>query len=127
MAQQVAKTVLVVDDDDGVRESVAELLELEGFEVRTARNGREALEFLGSNPTPDLIVLDLMMPIMSGREFRDEQLRDGRLAGIPVVVVTASGGGRADAQAMQAAAYFVKPVNFDRFLETLRAVVQHAP
>jgi CheY-like chemotaxis protein len=123
VAEPTTKNVLVVDDDDGVRESVAELLELEGFGVHTARNGREALDFLRSTPTPDLIVLDLMMPVMGGRQFRDEQLRDARIASIPVVVMTASGTGRSEAEQMKAAAYFVKPVDFDQFLETLRAVV----
>jgi CheY-like chemotaxis protein len=118
---QTTKTVLVVDDDDDLREMVAEMLELEGFDVRAARNGREALDFLRSNPAPSVIVLDLMMPIMNGQEFRTEQLRDETLARIPVVLLTAAYDGRGQAQAMQAAGYFSKPVEFEAFFEALRA------
>ncbi len=113
--------MLVVDDDDELRETVSELLELEGFEVRAARNGREALAYLRANPAPRAIVLDLMMPVMNGQEFRAEQLRDEALARIPVVLLTAAYDGRCQAQALKAAAYFSKPVEFEAFFATLRS------
>src|SRR5437870_239170 len=66
-------------------------LELEGFEVQTAANGRQALDTLAAGPPACVIVLDLMMPVMDGWQFRDAQARDPRLSSIPVVVVTAAG------------------------------------
>src|SRR5450432_4374322 len=82
-------TVLVVDDDVGVRDFLGEFLGLLGYKVETAGDGLEALEHL-ADPSlqPCVIVLDLMMPVMSGWEFRREQARDARLANIPVVLVS---------------------------------------
>jgi CheY-like chemotaxis protein len=116
-----AHKVLVVDDDDELRESLTELLAYEGFDVTAARNGREALDYLHEHPRPCLIVLDLMMPVMNGQEFRAEQLRDRQLADIPVVVLTASHDGRRQAEALGATAFFAKPVRLETFFESLRA------
>jgi CheY-like chemotaxis protein len=84
------RTVLVVDDDEAVRESIALVLELEGYRVRVARHGLDALAMLHRESRPDVIVLDLEMPIMPGWDFRAAQLRDPTLAAIPVVVVSSS-------------------------------------
>lgn len=82
--------VLVVEDDELIRDSLLELLEQHGVAAEGAANGREALDQLAAATTlPALIVLDLMMPVMDGREFRAAQLRDPALAGIPVVVISA--------------------------------------
>jgi CheY-like chemotaxis protein len=83
-----SRRVLVVDDDRDIRELLVELLASEGYEVASAADGRRALAEARSR-RPDVILLDLMMPVMSGWEFREAQLRDPELAGIPVVVVTA--------------------------------------
>ena len=83
--------VMVVDDDDDIRESVSLLLSDEGYDVITAPNGAVALHELNQGVHPSLIVLDLMMPVMSGWEFRDRQLHDANLATIPVIVLTAAG------------------------------------
>ena len=83
--------LLLVDDDDAIRESLREALEEDGFEVVTAANGREALDRLRSSPRPSAILLDLMMPVMNGWEFRDAQLSDPSLRAIPVLVISASG------------------------------------
>ncbi len=88
--------VLVVDDDPGIRECVAELLSFEGFRVLEARNGREGLELL-ERARPAVVVLDLMMPLMNGWEFRDEQKRRPEVANIPVIVVTAHNNPNVDA------------------------------
>ena len=84
-------TVLVIEDDLDVRDAIAELLADVGFSVTTAANGRLALELLEGGQRPDVIVLDLMMPQMDGREFRQRQLANAAFAAIPVVVVTADG------------------------------------
>ena len=82
--------VMVVDDDTDLRDTLCDVLEGAGHSTRAARNGDEALRMLRADPAVDLVVLDLMMPVMSGWEFRREQLADPALAGIPVVVMTAA-------------------------------------
>ncbi len=87
--------VLIVDDDASMRDSLAMVFENEGYEAMVAHNGAEALENLrGTHARPDLIVLDLMMPVMNGWDFRAAQLGDAALADIPTLVLTAAG--RAD-------------------------------
>jgi CheY-like chemotaxis protein len=83
--------VLLVDDDFGILDGVSELLESEGFFVVPASNGLEALNRLRSGLRVDAIVLDVMMPMMDGWDFRAEQLADSLLRKIPVVVISASG------------------------------------
>ncbi len=93
-----ARKVLVVEDDVTIRETLVEVLADEGYEAVGASNGVEALARLEEPGTrPCLIVLDLMMPVMDGAGFREEQLRRPDLAEIPVVVLSAQrdpGGGR---------------------------------
>jgi CheY-like chemotaxis protein len=84
-------TILVVDDDVDIRASLCDFLEDEGYTIATAANGRDALDYLRGNPAPSVVLLDLMMPIMDGYEFRTEQKRDPAIAAIPVVVMTARG------------------------------------
>jgi CheY-like chemotaxis protein len=84
--------ILVVDDDPDIRDSLREVLEDEGYEVSCVGNGREALDHLKTtNPQPCVILLDLMMPVMDGWQFRKEQKQDADIAGIPLVVITATG------------------------------------
>src|SRR3954466_3369212 len=84
-------SVMIVEDDADTREMLERFLELEGFDVRTAANGQLALEALQADGTPCVILLDLMMPVMNGWQFREVQVRDPRFSRIPVVVVTAAG------------------------------------
>src|SRR5438105_492315 len=85
------KTLLVVDDDDVVRDEVASTLRGEGYAVIAAANGRQALDFLGSGPVPALVVLDMMMPEQDGWNFLARRAADPSLAAIPVLLVTAIG------------------------------------
>jgi len=87
---RVTRSVLIVDDDEALREALAEVLAEEGLEVSCSANGQEALRALRSGLRPDLILLDLMMPVMDGWAFREEQAREPLLASIPVVVITAA-------------------------------------
>jgi CheY-like chemotaxis protein len=88
--------VLIVDDDHAFRETLNEVLARAGFGVACAENGAAALAWLRSgSPHPQVIILDLMMPIMDGRKFREAQLEDPALNGIPVVVLTAGGASAA--------------------------------
>jgi CheY-like chemotaxis protein len=105
-------TVLVVDDNIDAVDALAQILEYEGYAVATAYDGREALEYLGSHPTPDLIVLDLMMPIMSGWELRAELAKVPALAKMPIVVMTAL----AQAAEIEADAILAKPIDLKRLL-----------
>ena len=83
-------TVLVVDDDRDLREALCGALEESGFTAVGVGDGRQALDYLESGePLPALILLDWMMPVMSGAEFREAQVADARFADIPVVVISA--------------------------------------
>ena len=113
------KTILIVEDDSDVRESLAVFLEGEGYSVVEAEHGKEALRCLRSSTDFCLILLDLFMPMMNGWAFRDEQLRDPSLAAIPVVVISADAGTSQKAAALGAVDAMVKPIEFDRLLETV--------
>ena len=118
MAEAMAN-VLVVEDHADLREMLAVLLTSEGFDVQTARNGAEALARLDES-RPSVILLDLMMPVMTGDEFRARQLADARYRDVPVICMTAAHDGRDRAQSLRADAYFQKPVDFDRLLGAVR-------
>jgi CheY-like chemotaxis protein len=117
--------VMLVEDDFAIRETVTDVLESEGFRVTCAANGAEALERLGrAAAPPDLILLDLMMPVMDGWEFREAQQRDPRLAAIPVVVLSAGAGMEGRLAGLSPDAFLPKPFELDHLLE---AVKRHAP
>jgi CheY-like chemotaxis protein len=110
----VSATVLIVEDDIDTREMLGRFLELEGYRVETAENGKLALERLGSGVQACVILLDLMMPVMDGWQFRQEQTRNAALADIPVIVVSAAG--RERIQKIDADAYLSKPVDLEELL-----------
>ncbi len=83
-------SVLIIEDDDDIRTDVVDILRDEGYDVVSATNGREALGLLQSIAPPCLILLDLMMPVMSGWDFRAAQLENPTLSSIPTVVVSAA-------------------------------------
>jgi DNA-binding response OmpR family regulator len=116
-------TVLVVEDHADLREMLAVLLENEGFAVETATNGAEALVAM-RRARPSLILLDLMMPVMSGDEFRRRQLADPQYADVPVICMTAAHDGYQRAERLHVAEYFQKPVDFDRLISAVRAHVR---
>jgi PAS domain S-box-containing protein len=112
--------VLVVEDDAVVRESLVDLLNEEGYQVSCAENGREALRHLHAEPAPDVILLDLRMPVMDGWEFRSIQKSDPKLAHIPVIAISADGSPQA--AAISAHAYLRKPVETEQLLAMIARV-----
>jgi two-component system response regulator MprA len=113
------RPLLLVEDDDDVRDAIAASLRDEGYVVAEAENGRRALEWLRRNADPCLVLLDLWMPVMSGMEMRAQMVQDPRLAALPLVVVTAAGDGKAQAEEMGAIGYLRKPLDLRDLLETV--------
>jgi len=120
-----AKLILAIDDDADFREGLTDVLDEFGYRVRTAANGREALEALRTEPAPDVILLDLRMPEMDGRTFRREQARDEKLSGIPLVVVSGSLEVDEEAASLGASAVLPKPFGVDELLKSIETVIQH--
>ena len=116
--------LLVVEDDDMIREALTELLRDEGAIVMAAQNGREALVTLRACDGADLILLDLMMPVMDGWEFRVDQRADPRLSAIPLIAMSADMS--AKARAIAADAYLRKPLDFNELVGRIRTVLDHA-
>jgi CheY-like chemotaxis protein len=114
------KSILVVEDDADIRDVLVEVLELEGYEIAVAGNGREALEHLRRAKRPDLILLDLMMPVMDGWQFRAEQRQNPEWAGIPVVILTAHGSSHLKANSNGVAGFLKKHVELEDLLATVK-------
>ena len=112
-------TVLIVDDDDDVCGLLEACLGLEGFDVLTARNGSDALRQLHEN-RPALILLDLMMPIMDGVEFRRNQAHDPRVRDIPVVCLSARHDAAQTAARLGLAGFISKPFDLDAVVTAVR-------
>ena len=111
-------TLLVIDDEPQIRTLLKATLTRAGYAVVEAANGREALEYLQEAQTPEVILLDLMMPVMDGWEFRRRQQADPALARVPVIVLSALDPSRA--AGVDAAAFLKKPLDFDHLLALVR-------
>jgi CheY-like chemotaxis protein len=114
------RSILLVEDDEIVRRAIQMVLEWEGYQVDCATNGQEALDFLRQGSRPALILLDVMMPVLDGGQFRSEQKRDPALAAIPVIVVSAA----SFAASIEADSFVRKPFEVE---ELLHAIRDHAP
>jgi CheY-like chemotaxis protein len=110
------KSILVVEDDLQALEALADLLESSGYTVERAQNGREALDVLGADPRPCLILLDLSMPVMDGWEFLRSQRAQPAIASIPVIVITAL----VSAVPAGAKGLVTKPINVSRLLSLVQ-------
>jgi CheY-like chemotaxis protein len=109
----MGKTVLIVEDDLNIRELFTELFESEGYQVVTAVNGLEGLDKIRSKPTPNVVVLDMIMPIMNGQGFLSHVMADPKISNIPVVLVSATAG---EYDTVGAVAFMKKPVDLDGLL-----------
>ncbi len=103
-------TILIVEDDEDIREAMVDMLHLEGYLVETAFNGREALYKLPNIPRPCLILLDMMMPVMNGMEFLKLMRQNPAIADIPVLVISAN---KNQKDIPGVAGFLRKPVDID--------------
>lgn len=112
--------VLLVDDDEELRATLGAVLQAEGFEMLEAPNGLHALQQLLRTPLPDVILLDLTMPLMTGFELLDLKSEDPRIRDIPVIALTAYD----DVSAIPGVVAVVrKPFDLAQLIEVLRAVL----
>jgi CheY-like chemotaxis protein len=111
-------TILLVEDDAATRGAMKMVLEWEGYRVECACNGEDALRRLLAGQRPEVILLDLNMPVMDGRQLREELQRDSALATIPIVTVSAA----RDADAAEGAGFVRKPFEPAELLEAIRWV-----
>lgn len=115
-------SVLVVDDDVDVRELLRVALTSEGYQVAGVPDGREALHYLRSHDDTCIILLDLMLPVMDGSQFRHAQLHDRSLAWIPIVVMSAAVDADRRARELGARRLVRKPLDLDEVRHALRSI-----
>lgn len=120
------KKILVVEDDPDIRLNLKLLLEGEDYAVDVAENGRVALERLSNGELPNLIILDLMMPVMDGFKFRELQQQDRRIASIPIMIMTADAHVGAKQTSIGAKAAVKKPADALSILEMVDGLVSCA-
>lgn len=113
------KRILIVEDDNSIRELLVELLQSEGYEVGSAINGLEGINYLQNNSAPDLILIDLMMPIMDGYTFRTEQLKNAKWSKIPIVVMSAEANAKEKLKNFGITAFLSKPVELETILKAV--------
>jgi CheY-like chemotaxis protein len=113
-------SILIIEDDDGVRDSLAAILREEGHVVEVADSGAGAMARLARRPLPTLILLDLMMPGMDGIDFRQRQLADEALRKIPVVIISARPDVAWQAAQLRADAFLRKPMSFEELLHVVQ-------
>lgn len=111
--------ILLVEDNDTARNTLANLLEAEGYRVACAGDGREALARLRGAGSPRVILLDLAMPVMDGREFRAVQRQSPSMADIPVILLSGEEDLPHAAAFLDAADYFRKPIDFGGLLRAI--------
>jgi len=115
---RASRLILVVDDDVGIRDSLVECLVSEGHRVSAVANGHEGIARLRAGERPDLVVLDLVMPVMNGAQFLAELRADPGLPRVPVLLMTAASpnGGRG---LPEATGYLSKPFELDDLLDAV--------
>lgn len=122
--QTDAPELLLIEDDRDIREALAQALQLEGYRVVVAENGREGLQRLqttraAASSLPSLIILDLMMPVMNGWEFLDEVKKEADLSQIPVIVSSAHSQAEQNQTATQGLTFVRKPIDLDFLLRQI--------
>ncbi|MBC7693148.1 MAG: response regulator [Methylotenera sp.] len=122
MKKPTCRNVLIAEDNDDIRETIEEVLQNEGYEVYATKNGKDALAKLRSIPGPTLVLLDLMMPVMSGWEFLDAQKADAVLTAHQVVTISAVAATRSleDPRPLRTAGSIQKPISLAPLLEKVQ-------
>jgi CheY-like chemotaxis protein len=118
--KHTAREILVVDDDEGSRRALTNVLHDQGYTVTAAASVDEAMERLSRSPRPRLIVLDLMMPVKDGWDFRQEQKKDPALAAIPVIAVSAVG------KLLDVDISLRKPLDYDELVRAVERYIERA-
>jgi len=113
----VSRNILLIEDESDIRTILKDVLEWEGYRVYTASNGKEGLEILRRMPTPHLILLDLMMPVMNGWEFANALQVDGAYVDIPILAVSAFSDLE---KTIQTKGFIKKPVDLDLLLSLVK-------
>ncbi len=121
----MSKTILVVDDDPGLRETLAAILEFEGYEPVIAKDGLEALEKL-QDVEPVLMLVDLAMPRLDGQGLIEELERQGRRTSIPIIVLTADARAKQKALTVGADGYIEKPFRIPALLDEIERLVRES-
>ncbi len=117
--------IMVVDDDQPVRQTIVDILEEEGFHVIAAGSGREALTLLDKMALPDVVIVDLMMPMMDGREFiRRCRVRFGRSTFSPILLLTAANEGEQAANDIEVDDFLPKPFEQDHLLHCISSLIE---
>ncbi|MFN3651384.1 MAG: response regulator [Armatimonadota bacterium] len=127
MSQIRPETILVVEDEEMVRATICDLLELAGFQAEQAGDGRHALEWLRTHSPPSVILLDLMMPQMTGRDVLDALENDARLSAVPVIVVTGYPVEASGLSYPQIHGFFSKPYSVDKLLDCIADCLAGTP
>ena len=109
--------ILIVDDDEDIRDTIRSLLQLRGYTVDTAPDGQAGLERMRAGAPPALVILDFMMPRMNGEEFRVAQLGDPALSAVPVVLLT--GAGEAASGSGPPVERIAKPIDLQALFDTV--------
>lgn len=120
MTAEPRPALLIVEDNVDVRRSLELALDEENYSVSAVSNGKEALAWLRTNPAPSLILLDLLMPVMSGSEFRQAQLDDPPLADIPVVLLSGVGDVHHQVAELKVDGYLRKPLDIPILMQVVR-------
>lgn len=110
------RRILIVEDEEDIRETLRDFFEGEGCKVSTAGHGEEALQTLASEEQPHLILLDLMMPVMNGEEFVAKKNEDASFSKIPVLIMSADHQTEQRAQAMKIKHFIRKPLSLNRLI-----------
>jgi CheY-like chemotaxis protein len=118
--------IMVIDDDEDIREMLRIVLEVSGYSVETVADGAEGWDHLAAGPLPSLIILDLMMPRMDGEQFISK-LRASAQPNIPVIIMSGQNGATERARDVHADAVLMKPVDLDVLLGTIAQFVSRAP
>ena len=117
--------ILIVEDDQAIRESLLWVLEGEGYLLALANNGQEALDCLAKRKLHALILLDIMMPVMDGFEFLEKQQANPSIADIPVIILTADKYAVNKIKNLKKNSFMCKPLNLNIFLDLVKNYIQH--